>query len=458
MEQAARSAAEDADCPALLAQLDGVRVPRGLWRYPNPAHTLRERFGASGAQTALAPVSGNMVQRMLTDAAREIVAGRRDAVLLVGGEAEQSKRRAKRAGREPGWAEAAAPEPDLDFDEGGRWILREEIDAGLAQPAAIFTLYENARRYARGEGLDENRDRIARLWHGFARVAEGNPFAWTREAPSVETIRNETPDNKMAAYPYTKRLCSNLVVDLGAALILCSVERAERLGIPRDRWVFLRTATDCMATPLLSHREDFLRVPDLERAGERAFELSGLSPADFAHVDLYSCFPAAVEVAAEALGFPLDPAPTVTGGLAYSGGPFNSYVLHAIATVMGRLRHAPGDLAFVSSIGGAFSKHAFAIYGTEPADEGFQYADLDATPSELPERELAPEWNGYATVETYSLRYADGVPSVASLSCLLDDGRRVWARSEDPDLLAEMLSRETCGREALVKGHALIGI
>ena len=53
---------------------------------------------------------------------------------------------------------------------------------------------------------------------------------------------------------------------------------------------------------------------------------------------------------------------------------------------------------------------------------------------------------------------ADGVPSVASLSCLLDDGRRVWARSEDPDLLAEMLSRETCGREAVVKGHALIGI
>jgi acetyl-CoA C-acetyltransferase len=428
-----------------------------MWPYPNPGHTLGELFGSAGAETALAPVSGNMVQRMLTDAAREIVAGRRDAVLLVGGEAEQSKRRAERAGRELAWAGATAPAPDRDFDEGGRWILREEIEAGLGQPAAIFTLYENARRHARGEGLDENRDRIARLWHGFARVAEKNPFAWTREAPSAETIRDEAPDNKMTAYPYTKRLCANMVVDLGAAVIVCSAERAGRLGIPRDRWVFLQTATDCMATPPMSHRMDFLRVPALEHAGRRVLELSGREPADFAHVDLYSCFPAAVQVSAEALGFGLEEPPTVTGGLAYSGGPFNSYVLHAIATVMTRLRESPGDLAFVSSVGGSFSKHAFGIYGTEPSAEGFRYADLDAEVAGLPQRALAPEHDGRATVETYSLRYEDGAPSVASLSCLLDDGRRIWARSEDPDLLAEMLTSETCGREARLKGRALVG-
>jgi acetyl-CoA C-acetyltransferase len=247
------------------------------------------------------------------------------------------------------------------------------------------------------------------------------------------------------------------VVDLGAAVILCSAERAERLGIPRDRWVFLQTATDCMATPQMSHRMDFLRVPALERAGRRALELAGLAPADFAHVDLYSCFPAAVQVAADALGFPLDRPLTVTGGLAYSGGPFNSYVLHALATVVDRLRESPGELAFVSSIGGSFSKHAFGIYGTEPAAAGFRYADLDADLADPPRRELAAECDGPATVETYSLRYAEGRPSVASLACLLEDGRRIWARSEDPELLAEMLARETCGREARLAGHTLVG-
>ncbi|MHC4506126.1 MAG: hypothetical protein ACYTFI_22760, partial [Planctomycetota bacterium] len=184
MERAARRAADDAGCPGLLSHLDSIRVPRGLWPYANPAHALRDRLGAPGAQTGLAPVAGNMVQRMVTDGAREIAGGRRDAVLVVGGEAEHSKRRAQRAGLELDWSELEAPAPDREFEEGSPWIQRSEVEVGLAQPAAIFSLYENARRHARGEGLQQNRERIARLWHGFAKVAEGNPFAWTREAPS----------------------------------------------------------------------------------------------------------------------------------------------------------------------------------------------------------------------------------------------------------------------------------
>ncbi len=458
MEQAARRAAEDAGCPGLLARFDSVRVPRGLWPYANPAHTLRERLGAAGAETVLAPVSGNMVQRMLSDAAREVAEGKRDAVLVVGAEAEHSKRRAAREGRELAWSEPEAPAPDRDLDDGRSWMSREEVEVGIAQPAAIFTLYENARRHARGEGLAENRDRIARLWHGFAKVAERNPYAWTREAPDVATIRDDTPDNRMVAFPYTKRLCANMVVDLGAAVILCSAERAARLGVPRDRWVYLHTATDCMATPLLSHRMDFLEIPTLELAGRRALELSRCSPGDLAHVDLYSCFPSAVQVAAEALGFPLDAPLTVTGGLAYAGGPFNSYVLHALATIAARLRHDPGRLGLVGSVGGSFSKFAFGIYSTEPPEHGFQYADLDAEAEGLPRRELAADAAGEAVVETYALRYRDGEPARAIVACLRGDGRRVWAQSDAPDILAAVLERETCGRVARIDGGSLLGL
>lgn len=456
MERAARRAAEDARLPGLLGRLDSIRVPRGLWPYANPAHTLRERFGAAGAQTALAPISGNMVQRMLSEAAREIAAGRRDAVLVVGAEAEQTQRRAKRAGCDPGWSAPDAPAPDLDFATRERWILPEEVEAGLAQAAAIFTLYENARRHAAGESLGDNRERIARLWRRFAEVAQRNPYAWTREPPSVETIRDATADNKMHSFPYTKRLCSNIVVDLGAALILCSAGFAQRHGVPRDRWVFVHTATDCQATPFMSHRMDFLRVPALDLAGRRALELSAVGPDDLDHVDLYSCFPAAVQVAAEALDLPLDRPLTVTGGLAYAGGPLNSYVIHAIATTMERARSAPGSLGLVSSIGGSFAKHAFAIYGSEPPPAGFQYADLDDEAAALPRRELAKRFDGEATVETFVLRHDGGAPSQATVSALLDDGRRVWATSEAPDLMAAMTERETCGRAVRLRDGALL--
>ncbi|MDG2308575.1 MAG: hypothetical protein P8R42_28680 [Candidatus Binatia bacterium] len=457
MEQAARRAAADARCRALLTHLDSIRVPKGLWPYTNPGHALRERLGAPGAETALSPISGNMVQRMISDGARDIAAGVRDAVLVVGAEAERSKRQAKKAGQELAWTQPEAPEPDRNFGKDDPGMTRDEFDAGIGQPAAIFTLYENAMRQARGESLEDNRDRIARLWHGFARVAETNPCAWTREAPSIETIRDETTDNRMISYPYTKRLCANMVVDLGAAVIVCSAELAERLGVPRDRWVFLQTATDCMETPLLSHRMDFRGVPALELAGKRALQLSGHEPADFAHVDLYSCFPAAVQVAAETLGFSLDDPLTVTGGLAYAGAPLNSYVLHSIATMMERLRGDPGSLGFVSSVGGAFSKHAFGIYSTEPAPSGFQYADLDAEAEKLPHRESVSGHEGEATVETYVLRYDDAAPSKAGFACLLDDGRRTWAKSEDPALLGEVLERESCGRRARLKDGLLLG-
>ena len=66
--------------------------------------------------------------------------------------------------------------------------------------------------------------------------------------------------------------------------------------------------------------------------------------------------------------------------------------------------------------------------------------------------------DGEATIETYVLRYRDGEASLASFACLLDDGRRTWARSEDPALLAEMVARETCGRRAQLKERKLVSL
>ncbi len=55
-------------------------------------------------------------------------------------------------------------------------------------------------------------------------------------------------------------------------------------------------------------------------------------------IEVYSCFPSAVRVQQRALG--LDPArvPTVTGGMAFAGGPFNNFVLQATVAVAERLR------------------------------------------------------------------------------------------------------------------------
>ena len=125
--------------------------------------------------------------------------GKRDAVLVVGAEAERSKRRAKRADHPLEWTQQEGPAPENEFGGFAMDVTRHEVEMGLRRPAEIFSLYENAMRAARGESLDAHRERISALWARFAAVAADNPYAWSREAPSAATIRSVTPDNAMIA-------------------------------------------------------------------------------------------------------------------------------------------------------------------------------------------------------------------------------------------------------------------
>jgi acetyl-CoA C-acetyltransferase len=451
MSQALERAGEDCGAPAILRQADSIRVPHGVWDYSNPAGLLRERLGAAQAETGLAPVSGNMVQRMITGAALEIASGRRRVVLVTGAEAEYSKRRAAAQGAALSWTVQSDSAPDRTFGGEVPFVTRKEVEVGLMQPAAIFSLFENALRFARGESLEAHRRRISELWARFNAAALENPFAWTRKPLGPEEIRTPGPSNKMTAYPYTKLLCANMVVDQAAAVILCSADAARRLGIDPRRWVFPHAATDACKTPFLSNRGDLHSAPALARAGRRLFALAGVRAAEIEHVDLYSCFPAAVQLGAEALELPLERPLTVTGGLGFAGGPFNSYVLHSTAAMMDRLRASPGSLGLVTSIGGWLSRHALAVYSTTPPAESFQYSDLDPELVDLPTRELDPEAVGPATVESYALRYLGGSPAAATIACLRPDGRRAWATSQDPKLLDAMTREELCGRPAAIR-------
>ena len=71
-------------------------------------------------------------------------------------------------------------------------------------------------------------------------------------------------------------------------------------------------------------RRDLHRWPAFALAAEALFE-TGRSVADVGPVDLYSCFPAAVQTGALELGLPLDRPLTVTGGMTFGGGPLNNY-------------------------------------------------------------------------------------------------------------------------------------
>ena len=98
--------------------------------------------------------------------------------------------------------------------------------------------------------------------------------------------------------------------------------------------------------------------------------MAGIGTADLALIDLYSCFPSAVEIGAirGAQGSSLeDPRGfTVTGGLPYAGGPGNNYSMHAVATMVGMLRERPGAYGLSTANGWFLTKQSVGVYSTQP--------------------------------------------------------------------------------------------
>ena len=270
-------------------------------------------------------------------------------------------------------------------------------------------------------------------------------------ARSATEIATAGPTNRMIGFPYPKLMNSNNDVDQAAALIMCSVERARALGIPEDRWVFVHAGTDTHETYVVGERASFADAPAVRIGGGRALALAGLGIDDVTFVDLYSCFPSAVQLGAAALGLALDdPARplTVTGGLSFAGGPWNNYVMHAIATVVTDLRERLGELGLVWGNGGFVTKHAFGIYGTRPPEHGFRHGSPQAEVDALPRRDHATTADaiGPATIEAYTVMHdREGRPERAIAACLLPDGRRAWGTSEAADVRTALVDGEWVG-------------
>ena len=455
MEDAARLAAQDAEAPNLLGALDAVWVLHGIWNYSNPGALLAERLGANRVETGLAPISGTSAQHLICRAIEAIDSGTHDVVLIVGGEAEHSKRKTLRAGAVLRRTEQTGIAPDINFGGDARMVTEEEIEVGLARPASVYSLFENALRSERGVSLRQHRADVATLCSRLSQVAADNPYGWDDAPLSPDEIGVDSESNRMISYPYTKRMVSNMVVDQAAAILVCSHDAARKHGVSPDRCVFPHVAVEVTNTPPLSNRDSYRRVPALGLAGNRALEMAGLSIGDVRHLDIYSCFPAAVQMGIRELDVPDNLVPSLTGGLNHGGGPFNSYVLHSTATAMNRVRENQGEPALVTSLGGWFTKLGFGVYSSEPAPNGYTYACLDEETATLPSRELTRGIDAEATTESYAINYFEGAPHQVVCACLLDDGRRVWTTSEEPDLIAEFLREdrgEPCGRK--VKVHA----
>lgn len=450
LEAVARAAAEDAGIGAgALSAVDSVGMVEALGWYPqNGPRLLADRLGIRPRHELSTGVGGESPLVLVNHVARAIERGEIDVALLGSTHTLRSLRLARSRG----------VHLDLPLGGEGRPVALTESKPGsspregrygLAFPSVVYPLFENALRARRGESLADHARRMGRLMEPLTRVAAANPHAWFPVERSAEELVKVTAENRMVAFPYPKYLNAIIDTDQAAAVLICSAEAAQRLGVAPERRVYWCGGGQAVESPWFpTERPDLSESPALRRAAGQALGEAGLSAAELSHLDLYSCFPIAVELACEALGIAEDDPRglTVTGGLPYAGGPGNGYSLHSLAAMAERVR-ARGGSGLVTGNGWYLTKHSASVIAAEPrpAPPGDR-----ALPEPEPAApvEFAEEAEGEGVVETYTVMHGrTGEPERGVVVGRLGDGRRFLAElPPDRELLEAFEAREGVGR------------
>jgi acetyl-CoA C-acetyltransferase len=443
MALALERAGDDAGNRDLLADADLVAVPRGFWQYADPGRLVAQALRASHARTLLAEI-GVLQTTLFAEAVRAIREGA-DVVLVTGGEARFRAQRARAAGRPEALTEQpSGTAPDRVLRPAADIIHPVEIARGLAVPVAQYALIENALRAERGQSLAEHRRELAAFWAGFGRVAAANPHAWNREPPDAEALADPAR-NPLLAFPYGKHHCSQWNVDQAAGLVFCSAGRARRAGIPESRWIFPRAVAESNFMRPLVARTSLQGSPGFALAGRRALALAALGAAEIDLLELYSCFPSAVRVQQRELHLDRGATPSVTGGMAFAGGPLNNFVLQALARLAERLRKGGGH-ALLSAVSGMLTKQGVSLWSTQPGPDACGLADVSAEAEAVePARRVEDAGEGAGTLAGYTVACEQGAPVRTIAIVDLAGGARTVAASDAPDLARTATEEELGG-------------
>jgi len=185
--------------------------------------------------------------------------------------------------------------------------------------------------------------------------------------------------------------------------------------------------------------------------------MADIDVGDLSFIDLYSCFPSAVELACREFGIAEDDPRglTITGGLPYFGGAGNDYVMHSIVTMLDKLRGRPGSFGLCTGNGWFVTKHSAGIYSTKPTKGSWKREDPKSYQKEIdaePRPEVVEKPEGRATIETYTIVTDRKGKRFGIVVGRLENGKRFLANTLDDDQTLDwMMREEMLGRAGTVR-------
>ncbi len=452
MVEAVKDATSNAGNADIISQIESISVEQGMWQYKNPGKLVADECGFPNAKSILADL-GVLQLNPLFDLIDEVVAGNVGLGVVTGGEAKFRELRAKIAGIEVSNTEQGedTPAPDVYHPTPDPFATKIESDAGIFMPGELFAVIESSLRAKKGLSVEEHRDSIAELYHGFSEIASKNPHAWSQDVIPADEIRNPVGKNAMLNFPYTKKHNAQWNVNQSVAILVASYEKAKELGLNEANFIYPVSAAQSRHVNCLAEQKTFYSHLGTEMAGERAYANAGIKNTDINAADLYSCFPAAVQSFAYDLKLEEQCPLSVTGSMAFAGGPYNHGALDGVARMVEILRAGEGmsekRYGLTSNLSGIFGKQAVAIFSNEANSNGYKFEDIteEVKAKDLPVP-TSETYTGPAVVAGYTVSYFKDAIMHGFVYCDTPDGERVVAKSMDAELLDAMTKDEFVGK------------
>jgi len=166
-----------------------------------------------------------------------------------------------------------------------------EAPFGLGAAASQTGMFATRHMHTYGT----TREQMADVAVSTRKWAQLNPRAIMREPQTREDVLSAP----MVSWPFTMAMCC-LVMDMGAAVILTSAERAKDLKKPP---VYVAGSGEGTAHNGVSEARDFSVWEGVAQNGARAFPMAGVSQKDIDVAEFYDAFVFNPMFAIEALGF-----------------------------------------------------------------------------------------------------------------------------------------------------------
>ena len=404
MLAALRRAEADA-AVSILSSLESLDIINEIsWPYPDPCALMTQRLALPGLRAAYHPVGGQTPLMALHEAALRIQDGECQIAAICGAEAEQTVRQARKAGYVLPWT---APVPDFQPIRGAHYQSEISRTLDLASPANVYPLYENATRAFWGQTFDGAQAESAAIWVGNAAIARSREVAWIQRDVTAAEIVTPSAANRLIAWPYTKLMTANPVVNQGAAVILCSVAKARSLGIAPEQFVYFRGGSAADEPRDFLKRENYVSSNAMNAVLVDSMALLK-EPRHFAHVELYSCFPCVPKMARRILNLSASEPLSVTGGLTFFGAALNNYMTHATVAMVERLRNDTDASGLLYGQGEYVTKHHALVLSASPPSRplarDYRRLDVEAALQQQVSA-LLDRYQGRAVIETYTVLF-----------------------------------------------------